>query len=155
MAAREWGFLCPVDGGLLLSLKGTDRLHCTNNIHNGRPKTHPEGYSPPTPAFYDRANLQEGYATVAKDTPSGAGLTEKQIKQMQGAAKADPASDKAAEDAVNGAAKPVRVRAAKEPKACECGCGGQTKGGRYLPGHDAKHHSRIAKEREAEALAKA
>lgn len=22
---------------------------------------------------------------------------------------------------------------------CHCGCGGSTKGGRYLPGHDAKH----------------
>lgn len=22
---------------------------------------------------------------------------------------------------------------------CHCGCGGTTKGGRYLPGHDAKH----------------
>jgi hypothetical protein len=23
--------------------------------------------------------------------------------------------------------------------SCHCGCGGITKGGRYLPGHDAKH----------------
>ena len=23
--------------------------------------------------------------------------------------------------------------------SCHCGCGGTTKGGRYLPGHDAKH----------------
>ncbi len=27
--------------------------------------------------------------------------------------------------------------------ACLCGCGGNTKGGRYLPGHDAKHKSAL------------
>ncbi|QBZ73222.1 hypothetical protein SEA_THERESITA_33 [Microbacterium phage Theresita] len=46
-------------------------------------------------------------------------------------------------------ARPVAVRvpvAASEPQEtpaggpeCLCGCGGRTKGGRYLPGHDAKH----------------
>jgi hypothetical protein len=32
---------------------------------------------------------------------------------------------------------------AKAPKSCECGCGGQTKGGRFLIGHDAKLKSRL------------
>lgn len=26
---------------------------------------------------------------------------------------------------------------------CHCGCGGSTKGGRYLPGHDAKHKAAL------------
>lgn len=32
---------------------------------------------------------------------------------------------------------------------CECGCGGNTRGGRFLPGHDAKLKSQLlAKARE-------
>ncbi len=34
----------------------------------------------------------------------------------------------------------------RAPKACACGCGGSTKGGTWLPGHDAKHASRMLKE---------
>lgn len=30
---------------------------------------------------------------------------------------------------------------AKTPQACGCGCGGMTKGGRFLPGHDARFHA--------------
>ena len=29
------------------------------------------------------------------------------------------------------------------PRSCNCGCGGQTKGGRYLPGHDQKLRTAI------------
>ena len=29
------------------------------------------------------------------------------------------------------------------PKSCDCGCGGQTKGGWYLPGHDQKLRAAI------------
>lgn len=29
------------------------------------------------------------------------------------------------------------------PKICGCGCGGMTKGGEFLPGHDAKLYSAI------------
>jgi hypothetical protein len=34
---------------------------------------------------------------------------------------------------------------AAEPRFCECGCGGSPKGkkARYLPGHDARHHSAL------------
>lgn len=147
--AREWGFLCPVDGGLLLVLKGARGLYCSNVAHNGRPSTHPLGASEPTPAFFDRDQVQEGYATVAKET-SGSGLTEKQIKAMHAAAKADPESDAKAEAAANGTQK---VRSGRAPKDCECGCGGQTKGGRFLPGHDAKYHSALRKAEEAKVAA--
>lgn len=29
-------------------------------------------------------------------------------------------------------------RSAKPPRPCACGCGGWTRGGRFIPGHDAK-----------------
>lgn len=31
-----------------------------------------------------------------------------------------------------------RARKAKAPKECACGCGELTKGGRFVPGHDAR-----------------
>lgn len=34
--------------------------------------------------------------------------------------------------------KAKRTRKPKAPKACSCGCGGETRGGRFIPGHDAK-----------------
>jgi hypothetical protein len=88
--------------------------------------------------FYDRGQVQEGYAAVAKDAPAAVGLTAAQIKKMQAAGKTDTASDKAAEAAV---AKPKAVRKAKAGQDCGCGCGGTTKGGRFLPGHDARFHA--------------
>lgn len=43
----------------------------------------------------------------------------------------------------------------RSPRDCECGCGAQTKGGRFLPGHDAKLHSRQKAEAKAKAEAEA
>lgn len=139
-----WGFICPVDGGSLIELSGTDLLHCPNNGHNGRPKTHPLGVAEPTPAFYTRDQVQEGYMA---DKPSGSGMTAKQINAMKASAKADSSSDAAAESAV---AAPKR---GKTPRECEDGCGGMTKGGRFLPGHDAKMHARLKAERNAQVNA--
>lgn len=43
---------------------------------------------------------------------------------------------------------------AKQPKDCACECGGQTKGGEFLPGHDSKLKSRLQSEyREASTKA--
>lgn len=33
-----------------------------------------------------------------------------------------------------------RTRKPKAPKVCACGCGNMTKGGRFVPGHDARLH---------------
>lgn len=33
---------------------------------------------------------------------------------------------------------PSSARKAKAPKPCTCGCGGNTRGGRYIPGHDSR-----------------
>lgn len=140
MASREWGFLCPVDGGLLLALKGTDMLHCPDQRHHGRPKTHPLGPTEPSPAFFHREQVKEGY-TVAAKYPSGSGLSESQIRQMHNAAATDPDSDAVAEAAVNGGTAAVKVRKGKAPIECLCGCGGMTQGGKFLPGHDARLHA--------------
>ena len=46
--------------------------------------------------------------------------------------------------------KPAATVAAKDskpakrtPQPCACGCGDQTKGGRFLPGHDARLKGRL------------
>lgn len=45
------------------------------------------------------------------------------------------------------AASPRRVRSRtsknRTPRECECGCGGMTGGGRFIPGHDSKMKSRL------------
>src|SRR5215218_2745767 len=37
--------------------------------------------------------------------------------------------------------RPTKSKA--EPRECQCGCGGMTGGGLFLPGHDAKMRSRL------------
>jgi len=54
------------------------------------------------------------------------------------------------------AATPTQPPAAPKPKAqpteqgsgpeCQCGCGEHTKGGRYRPGHDARHHAALKRQ---------
>jgi len=51
----------------------------------------------------------------------------------------------------------TKTKAAPKPKTatCNCGCKGTTKGGRFLPGHDAKLKSRLvtkAKAGDAKAI---
>jgi hypothetical protein len=41
---------------------------------------------------------------------------------------------------------PRKPREPKPPKDCACGCGAQTKGGNYLPGHDSRHVSQVSAE---------
>jgi hypothetical protein len=54
-------------------------------------------------------------------------------------------------------AKP-RKRAPRGPKwtpgarACTCGCGGTTRGGRYLPGHDSRHLAALRTDVRSRAL---
>ena len=46
--------------------------------------------------------------------------------------------------------KAKKTRKPKTPKACSCGCGGETRGGRFIPGHDSKLKSwMLAIERKA------
>lgn len=129
--------ICPVDGGLLLShADWGDRLHCPNQRHGGNGRMFAPGeWVVGTPVEY-RGPSPATAAQVAEATERAA------------------AHRAAAEAARADRPKPARVerapRAAKEPKECLCGCGGMTKGGRFLPGHDARYHARMkaaAKER--------
>jgi hypothetical protein len=42
--------------------------------------------------------------------------------------------------------KAPKAKKEKPVKDCTCGCGGQTKGGNYLPGHDSRHVSQTSAE---------
>lgn len=41
--------------------------------------------------------------------------------------------------------KPGAKRVAANPQECQCGCGGMTRGGKFLPGHDARLKGRLKK----------
>lgn len=87
-------------------------------------------------------------------TGSGSGLSESQIKALRenqsAAAEAAGVPDVPIDVTVEKpakAAKPKKETAKTSPKertpvSCECGCGGLTKGGRFISGHDARLHSR-------------
>jgi hypothetical protein len=52
------------------------------------------------------------------------------------------------------AAKTPHPKRTAAPRECACGCGGMTRGGTWLPGHDAKALSRMLAEiRAAKAAA--
>lgn len=61
----------------------------------------------------------------------------KQVKKVEIKKKAEPEK------------KPVTVPAkkkkTKDPKVCLCGCKGMTKGGTFIPGHDARYYSAMKK----------
>jgi hypothetical protein len=40
----------------------------------------------------------------------------------------------------------------REPRECLCSCGGMTKGGRFLPGHDARLHGELKRNLEKDPL---
>jgi hypothetical protein len=43
----------------------------------------------------------------------------------------------------------VKATKAKAGRVCDCGCNGTTKGGRFLPGHDASLKSKLLKRLDA------
>lgn len=55
----------------------------------------------------------------------------------------DPVTIEKAEKEAPKQASKRSSRPAAEPKECACGCGGMTSGGTWLPGHDAKHKSKL------------
>ena len=139
--SKTWGFVCPEDGGICYDHPDWgDRVWCPSNGHGGNGK------------FFPVAQVKEGWAMPT--TGSGSGLSESQIKALRenqsAAAEAAGVPDVPIDVTVPKAkkeAKPKKETAKtspkeREPKACECGCGDLTKGGRFIPGHDARLHSR-------------
>jgi hypothetical protein len=129
----RWGLLCPLDGGILLSNPDWgERLWCPSNGHGGNGR------------FFDPTETQEGLENVA-----GAGLTAAQeaaLAEVGTEAAPAPARPRTAKGE---ATETKRAPRSRDPRQCECGCEGMTKGGRFLPGHDAKMHAR----QKAEAVA--
>ena len=52
-------------------------------------------------------------------------------------------SELVGEDIAAGAVLTVTSPKQVVGRECECGCGGKTSGGLWVPGHDAKHKSRL------------
>ena len=135
--------VCPDDGGICYDHPDwVGMVWCPSNQHGGNGK------------FFPIAQVKEGWAMPDKNT--GSGLTEAQIRALRdgqtAAAEAAGVPDVPIDVTVEKPKKATTAKAAKataktapkerEPKDCECGCGDKTKGGRFIPGHDARLHSR-------------
>ncbi len=140
--ARSYGQdpICPDDGGLLLAHPDWGgRWWCPNAGHGGNG------------AFFDPGSEDRGVPTdrkapkpaTAGDLAAAVAIAGEREKQ----AKADAAKADREERQAKQAARSSRPK--REPRECKCGCGGTTKGGTFLPGHDAKYHARIRAERSA------
>ncbi len=137
-AAKQWGQLCPEGHGVLISRDDWTRqgvIWCPSEEHGGNGR------------FYRLTEVQEGWFD-----PSGPRVkSEWQLEQDARAAKLAEErimakeQAKAAPKAAPRAKRVTKAAEGRQPKECLCGCGGMTKGGRFLPGHDAKYHSALAK----------
>lgn len=80
-------------------------------------------------------------AKISQMSPGGG--PKQPIAQPTRAAKTDTLPE-GLEDNTNGVQRlpklPRAPRKPKEPKICGCGCGNATRGGRFIPGHDARLH---------------
>lgn len=135
MAKREWGMICPEDGGLLVQRpewQARGVAWCPSAEHGGNGR------------FWRINEVQEGWYDPDKSGPS-----EEYLQRQQDAANrsakwhAELDSHKQEKARMAKEEKPKAAPKAKEPRNCLCGCGGQTKGGRFIPGHDARFHSRV------------
>lgn len=137
--ARQWGLLCPEGHGLLIEREDWTTQGVSWCPHSDHDVT--EGTSG---RMYRRQEVAEGWfdpdkphAKTAVQVEIEARVAEREVERQEAwrMATAEKAKTK----------KPRAERVAKvvEPKDCMCGCGGQTKGGRFIPGHDARFHSRV------------
>jgi len=120
------GDYCPVEGHGRMYVLKNGRQWCPHSDHNSTGREHKMAFTP-------------------KD---GTSALDKEPTPIRAAAKA-PKPEKAKTTTPRVAKADKAPRAAKTPQECTCGCKGMTKGGRFLPGHDARYHA--AQKREAEA----
>lgn len=131
---REWGLLCPEGHGLLVQRDEWDRQgvawcpHAGHKSNNGR--------------FYRTAEVKEGWWDTSRITTT---FDDSTAQEMRERAEARTAAweENRRRHMPEKKEKVARAAKVKEPQACLCGCGGSTKGGRFLPGHDARYHARI------------
>jgi hypothetical protein len=134
MAKREWGLLCPEGHGLLHERpEWTDRgvVWCPSAEHGGNGR------------FWRRNEVQEGWFDPTRDAQPSEEYLERQAEAHRRSLEWDAERKERAKMAKQTTPKAKATPKAKEPRNCLCGCGGQTKGGRFIPGHDARFHSRI------------
>lgn len=134
--SRTWGPLCPEDQGLLIErpewhARGV--AWCPNEAHGGngrwwRESEVKEGWYDPTRTAAPTEEYLARQAAVAARGEEIARIREERERKTKGRTR------------MATEAKPAKV---KTPLACLCGCGGMTKGGRFIPGHDARFHSRV------------
>lgn len=136
---REYGLLCPDGHGVLLetdewTAKGV--AWCPNAEHDVTDGT--------SGRFFRRQEVVNGTFDSNQPRQKGAAIMEREAQAKEAERQRQEVWDMAIRKAsADKAPKAARVRAVKEGKDCGCGCGGQTKGGRFIPGHDARFHSRV------------
>lgn len=137
MAHRDWGLLCPEGHGLLVQRpewQAGGTAWCPSAEHGGNGR------------FWRLNEVEEGWFTPGQAPTVSQAYLDRQAAAAERSAEWHAELDRhkketrMAKDATATEAKP---KAGKEPRNCLCGCGGQTKGGRFLPGHDARYHARI------------
>lgn len=133
MTARL-GAWCPDGhGSLLYSDAWAPRLYCPHLDHGANG------------AFFDPGSLESGY--VPSQTASAAAAAREEraaaARAKRDAYEAEKAAEAKAEAARRAAPTPrtPRPRPTAGGQPCRCKCGGTTKGGRFLPGHDARFHA--------------
>lgn len=137
MARREWGLLCPEGHGLLLERpEWTDKgvVWCPSAEHSGNGR------------FWRRNEVEEGWFVHGEAPTVSQAYLDRQAAAAERSAEWHAELDRHNKEkrmAKATATAEPKPKAGKEPRNCLCGCGGQTKGGRFLPGHDARYHARI------------
>lgn len=141
--SKQYGVLCPEGHGVTLERDEWTRkgvVWCPDSGHGGNGR------------FYRRSEVDEGWFSPGQrhrdheaDSERSTRLAALEQQRKEIAMAKAAAAQKAKEPAA------PRTRKGKDPKECKCGCGGMTKGGIFLPGHDARYHSRLAAEARAKA----
>lgn len=129
-----FGPLCPEGHGLLLekdewAARGVD--WCPNIEHGGNGR------------FYRLTEIEDGFYDPETRVRSSWQL--EQDAKLASREEARKEHEMAKRTAAEKPLTPERTRAPKVIRDCRCGCGGQTKGGTFLPGHDARYHAALRK----------
>lgn len=148
MSGRTWGLLCPEGHGLLVEREEWSQrgvAWCPHQEHDLVDKT--------SGRMYRRQEVEEGWFDPSKPIQKSPAQIEREAAISARAEAQAQARMEARRMAEAPKVKKERApRVAKEPQECGCGCGGMTKGGRFLPGHDARFHA-AEKKAAAEAAA--
>ena len=133
-SGKTWGLLCPEGHGLLVERdEWTKRgvAWCPDSAEGGNGR------------FYRTTEVQEGWWSD-KDKPDIPDRSHAEYLEERAAARSAAFEENRRKYMAQDKPKRERKAAAtKTPQDCMCGCGGQTKGGRFIPGHDARFHSRV------------